>query len=780
MESRKQRDRGGRGGREAAESPTESWQRPAWPSSDRASGADRRAAARSPASKEHGNSLDVILALLRARTKYDFRPHLRSVLLRRVRQRMNALGIGRLSSYVDYLTDGADELAALQKDLLIGDTGFFRDPKAFAALERRAVPELIERASRTGGGPIRVWVPACSTGEEAYSIAMVLAEGFAARALPVSMKIFATDVDASSVAVGRAGIYSAAAAAAAAAAYVPQERLRRFLVRVDGSHYQARKAVRDAIVFASQNLIDDFPLSRLDLISCRNLLHYLEPEVRRKLIEILHFAMNPGGFLLLGAAETIGDVAHLFEPVSEKWRLFRRVGPRRTANPIPLIGAEHGRERPSPAPPLPPSASLAALMEKAMLAEVLEKRVEERTAELQAREIALRDNRDRLSAVIESASDAIVTISVTGMIGSFNPAAERMFGYTAAEVIGRNIELLMPWPYREDSAAHLRRRRAARSSFPVVRRELTARRKNGSEFPVEVAVGGAGTLGIFTGLIRDLSERKHAEEREREHHIELSRVLRAATAGELASGIAHELGQPLAAIVNNIQACISRLRSGRADLDALLRPLRLASEEALRAGRIVHSMRELVEKREPRHEPLDLREPIRRACALMRGHMERHGIELRLEGLQRPAPARADAVQIEQVLINLVQNAIDSIAAAGGRNKTVTIALSRSDDGMLVVRVRDTGTGIRKPAAEHLFDPFYSTKQGGLGVGLSVSRTIVDTHGGRLELESGGSRARRGAVFRFTLPLCAERARRRSTGRRRRSAMSSRVGSSHG
>jgi two-component system, LuxR family, sensor kinase FixL len=368
-------------------------------------------------------------------------------------------------------------------------------------------------------------------------------------------------------------------------------------------------------------------------------------------------------------------------------------------------------------------------------------------------EVAPRESRDLLRAILRTAVEAIVTIAADGTILSFNAAAERMFGYRPGEAIGKNVSMLMPSPHRQRHDAYIRRYlRTGNSKIIGTTRELTARRKDGSTFPIEISVSQVDDLPLFTGLVRDISERKRAERRDWEHQVELAHALRVATVGELASGLAHELNQPLMAISNDIEACLSRIRSGTMDAKHLMRPLEHASEEALRAGAIVHSVRDMVEKRPPRYGPVDLREPIRRACALVGGRLERFGVELRVEGMEERVSVGADGIQITQVLINLLQNAIDAVVDAGVAKPRLTVSLARADRSFARVRVRDNGRGVAAPAAEKLFDPFYSTKPRGLGVGLSLSRTVIETHGGKLVLEAN-RRGRRGATFCFTLPL---------------------------
>jgi two-component system, chemotaxis family, CheB/CheR fusion protein len=282
--------------------------------------------------------LNQVLTLLQSRTKYDFRPYRRPMLLRRIHRRMGLAHIDTFTTYLNLLKRKPAEVTALYKDLLISVTAFFRDPEAFQFLEREVIPVLMKRSR--DDLPIRVWVAGCATGEEAYSIAILLFEAVAAANAPVQIQLFASDIDADAIEVARAGIYPASVVAD-----VSPERLGRFFTMVDEQHYQINQQLREAVVFSQQNLIGDAPFSKLNLISCRNLLIYLEPEMQQKVISLFHFALLADGHLLLGPSETIGRSADLFETVSKKWRVYRRIGtPRRDWVSIPLKKTEEFRQ----------------------------------------------------------------------------------------------------------------------------------------------------------------------------------------------------------------------------------------------------------------------------------------------------------------------------------------------------------------------------------------------------------------------------------------------------
>jgi len=265
-------------------------------------------------------ALDVILGLLATRTKHNFHHYRKNMILRRIQRRMLLLRIEDMRKYIARLHKDADELTTLRRDLSIGVTEFFRESEAFDVLAKRVIPKLIRRAS--ANTPVRIWVPACSTGEEAYSIAILFIERFKAAGKEVYLQVFASDISEESLTIARRGIYSESVVDS-----VSPKRLRGFFSRIDLHRYQVSKQLRDTILFAPQNLIADPPFSRLDLISCRNFLIYLEADTQTKVISLLHYALNPVGYLLLGPTESVGpSAAELFEPISSKWRIYSRTG----------------------------------------------------------------------------------------------------------------------------------------------------------------------------------------------------------------------------------------------------------------------------------------------------------------------------------------------------------------------------------------------------------------------------------------------------------------------
>jgi two-component system, chemotaxis family, CheB/CheR fusion protein len=324
----------------------------------------------SPTTPGEEEALSEIFELLRARSGRDFTHYKRDSVLRRIDRRMAVQQVERLEDYTRYLARVPEEIDALFRDLLIGVTRFFRDPEAFLALEREGIPRLVE--GMPPGSTIRVWVPGCSTGEEAYSIAILFREQMNASGLGSKLQLFATDIDPRAIEVARAGIYPAGIAEDVSA-----ERLERFFVpEKDGSSYRIRKSIRDLLVFSEQDLITDPPFSRMALVSCRNVLIYMGPELQKKLIPLFHYALNPRGILFLGTSESVGDFGGLFQTLDRKAKLYQRKEElsgraRRTPGPFapgPPRGARISGDGRSPKqPPAEGTWSPAELMERELL-----------------------------------------------------------------------------------------------------------------------------------------------------------------------------------------------------------------------------------------------------------------------------------------------------------------------------------------------------------------------------------------------------------------------------
>jgi len=270
--------------------------------------------------------LQQILALLRARTGHDFTAYKTTTIRRRIERRMNVHQIKEPPEYVRYLRENSHEIDILFGELLISVTGFFRDAQAFEALAEKALPALL--ASRVDVQALRVWTPGCASGEEAYSIAMLLREAMDKTGKVLDVQIFGTDLDVHAIDAARAGIYPAGITAD-----VSKERLERFFTHGENV-YHIRKEVREMLVFAPQNVIKDPPFTKLDLVVCRNLLIYLDGDLQQRLLSVFHYALRPGGLLFLGPSESIGASGNLFEAVDSKWKIFRRRESMGAAHPL--------------------------------------------------------------------------------------------------------------------------------------------------------------------------------------------------------------------------------------------------------------------------------------------------------------------------------------------------------------------------------------------------------------------------------------------------------------
>jgi len=262
------------------------------------------------------NYVQKMLGLIRTRTGHDFSKYKQTTIRRRIERRMALHQLNSLKAYMAYLEKTPVEVDILFKDLLIGVTNFFRDNQAFEILNKKVIPQLIN--NQGNDAPLRIWVAGCATGEEAYSLAILFTEALSEHRKQLSIQIFASDIDIEAIEFARAAIYPASIAAD-----VSPARLDRFFLKENDS-YRVRNQIRDMIVFAPQNIIKDPPFSRLNLVTCRNLLIYMEPVLQKKLLPLFHYTLVPNGFLFLGTSESIGEFSHLFSMVAAKWKIFKR------------------------------------------------------------------------------------------------------------------------------------------------------------------------------------------------------------------------------------------------------------------------------------------------------------------------------------------------------------------------------------------------------------------------------------------------------------------------
>jgi two-component system, LuxR family, sensor kinase FixL len=361
-----------------------------------------------------------------------------------------------------------------------------------------------------------------------------------------------------------------------------------------------------------------------------------------------------------------------------------------------------------------------------------------------------------LQSILDTIPEAMVVIDERGAIQSFSAAAERLFGYSAAEVAGKNVKLLMPAPYREEHDGYLSRYlRTGERHIIGIGRIVVGQRKDGSTFPMELSVGEmrAGAQHFFTGFIRDLTERQQTEARLQELQAELVHISRLTAMGEMASALAHELNQPLSAIANYMKGS-RRLLENNADerADQVRDAMDKAADQAVRAGQIIRRLRDFVARGESERRLENVKKLVEEASALALVGAKDKGVHVRFDFDPRADFVLADKVQIQQVLLNLMRNAIEAMEESDRREMLVSIAPT-PDNAMVEISVADTGSGIAPEIDAQLFQPFVTSKAQGMGVGLSISRTIVEAHGGTIapRPNSGG-----GTVFSFTLPAVAK------------------------
>jgi len=365
-------------------------------------------------------------------------------------------------------------------------------------------------------------------------------------------------------------------------------------------------------------------------------------------------------------------------------------------------------------------------------------------------EQGLAEREMHVRSILATVPSAMVVIDEMGGIVSFSAAAERLFGYTEAEVAGRNVSMLMPNPDHDRHDDYIARYKATGERRIIgIGRIVVGQRSDGSSFPMELSVGEANADGhrIFTGFIRDLTAEQEAELRLKELQSELIHVSRVSAMGTMASTLAHELNQPLTAIANYMEAACELLdRHDQTNEEFVREAVEEAAKEALRAGQIVRRLRDFVARGEVAQHIENLPAMIEDASRLALAGARERGVRAFFKLDPRASEAFVDRVQIQQVLVNLIRNGVDAIADRAVRD--ITVSTVSEPNGMIRVSVADTGGGLDPALAPQLFQAFASTKESGMGLGLSICRTIVEAHGGRIWAEDnvGG-----GTIFHFTI-----------------------------
>lgn len=369
-------------------------------------------------------------------------------------------------------------------------------------------------------------------------------------------------------------------------------------------------------------------------------------------------------------------------------------------------------------------------------------------------EDALRTRESHLRSILDTVPDAMIVINGDGIVQLFSTAAERMFGYAEREAIGKNVSELMPMPDRARHDGYLARYLSTGERHIIgIGRIVTGKRRDGTTFPMHLSIGEMQSGGAlyFTGFVRDLTEHQETQARLQELQSELVHISRLSAMGEMASALAHELNQPLAAISNYMQGS-RRLLADSTDPNApkIESAMDRAAEQAIRAGQIIRRLRDFVSRGESEKRVESLSKLIEEAGALGLTGAREQNIQLRFNLNPDFDLVLVDRVQIQQVLVNLFRNALEAMSQSSQRELIVSNA--EVGDEMLEVAVSDTGSGFHDDVKSHLFQTFFTTKETGMGVGLSISRSIIEGHGGRMWAETNASG---GATFRFTLPTAS-------------------------
>jgi len=746
--------------------------------------AERTSAA--PAVGGIGLHLVEICSVLHAATGHDFGGYKEGTLRRRVLRRMQERKVASGAEYLRVLRGDPSEPPALLRELLVGVTQFFRDPEAFAALAGRAVAGIL---SAPGDGPLRIWVPACASGEEAYTLAMLVMERRDAAGSTRPLQIFASDADRESLAVARRGLYPAGVEA-----HVPPALLDRYFVR-RGDGWEATRELREPCVFTAHDLLRDPPFRSIDLVSCRNALIYLGADLQRRLVPVLHQALRPGGWLFLGSAEGVGEHEALFEAVDARHRIFRRREVAvRPAPAFPL--ARPLRDPPPPAderaaaparpeagrafdrlvlqefapacaavtergevvfvagptsryfqpPPGAPAACLFDLV-RGPLRRVLRASLE---SCVRSRRTVVRDG---VAAEVDGGRRAL-RVTVQPMA-----ASERDPGLFAVVLQELPAAAAAPEPPPEPAGVE-----RLETELRTVCEELRVAVEERESATEELKAANEELLSANEELRSSQEELESANEELETVNTDLRRRVREVAAAhadlreadrrrsDFLALLSHELRNPLAPIRSSLLV-LDRAAPGS---DAARRAREILDRQAGQLSRLVDDLLDLTRitrgKLHLRRARADLGEVVRRACEDHRALFDQAGVRLEAPAPARPLPVMADAARLTQLVGNLVQNAVKFTPPGGC---TRVSAEAGAAEARIVVR--DTGAGMTPAMLARLFEPFAQGEEtldrsrGGLGLGLALVRGIAELHGGRASASSPGPGE--GSEFVVTLPL---------------------------
>ncbi|MBN9662646.1 MAG: PAS domain-containing protein [Acidobacteria bacterium] len=870
---------------------------------------------------------------LHVQTGRDFSRYKRATILRRIARRMQLNHLENLAAYVEMLQDRPEEVHALADDLLITITRFFRDPEVFDRLAQVELKRLFARKGRTES--VRVWSVGCATGEEAYSLAMLVCEESERHEAPPHIRVFGTDLNSRSLEKAREGFYPGDLTTD-----VSPERLERFFQQEHGG-YRVRRELRDLVVFAPHNLLSHPPFSNLDLISCRNLLIYLERPVQQDVIELFHYALNPDGLLMLGSAESV-QPTDLFRTEDKELCLFRKrsVTPRMPKLPVfPLTrtrfqdggngktvlagaatghGPAHQRlvekhARPSMlvggdnrvlhlsehvgryllTPEGVPTQNALKMVREELRLELQAglQEVRANRTSYDSRPIAVRFDDELVPVVLrvrpslerEEEDFALVIFEEREALNRALEAAERDGGASQEVAIlredvkaaqQRNEELTEEHEIaleeiraadeelqstREELRSTMEELETSRQELQSFTQELQAvNRQNrhivselgqlsndlqnlliatdiatlfldrnfrilrftpklGELFNIRVTdrgrpisdlthrlgytnlCGDAETVlssaapverelkddagrwyltrlhpyrdnedridGVVITFV-DITDRKDGEQMRlellarqqsaasekalRKKEGELARVSRTLMVGELATSIAHEVNQPLAGVITNAQAALRWLEGGPPNLTEVRNSLSSVIRDGNRASLVIRRVREFVKNESSPAEVLNIGEILRETMALLQFDLEQKGVALSLEIPEELPPIQGDRIQLEQVILNLLINAVESMAETEGQPSELSVSVQNGGEEGVVVSIRDTGIGMDPKQIDRIFDSFFTTKKTGVGMGLSICRSIIEAHGGSIWATSNDGP---GLTVQFRLPL---------------------------
>ncbi|MXZ09342.1 MAG: PAS domain S-box protein [Gemmatimonadetes bacterium] len=360
---------------------------------------------------------------------------------------------------------------------------------------------------------------------------------------------------------------------------------------------------------------------------------------------------------------------------------------------------------------------------------------------------ALEEAASHYKAILETTVDAIITIDSQGIVQTFNSAAEKIFGYQAEEVIGNNVKMLMPAPYRSEHDSYIGR--YLKTGVPKIigiGRQVTGLRKDGTEFPMDLAVSEVPLKDkrLFAGIIRDMTERILLEE-------QLVQSTKLAAVGRLISGIAHEVNNPVSIIKLHITSVMQNIESQKLPED-LIETLKVIQRQNNKVGQIISGLQAFSRQGSFSPEWIDVNQTVHTALRLVENTLQNQDIVYQVELEDSLPKVFLDPIRIEQVLLNLFNNAIEAMPGGGILTISTTLETDQTDEDWVVVRIRDTGTGIEEEHLSHLFDPFFTTKEvgEGTGLGLSVSYGLIQEHGGRIEVSSQPGK---GSEFQIYLPV---------------------------